>query len=75
MRCVLFACLLFSTGALADAIETLVQQPGLRKKMGVMSRELALQHYSKAKIVEAFFAIYGFAPEPAETLIKAAEKP
>jgi glycosyltransferase involved in cell wall biosynthesis len=44
--------------ALAEAIIKLAQDPGLRKRMGEKSREIAVASYSTDKVIEKYFQHY-----------------
>ena len=44
--------------ALADAIEKLVSDAGLRKEMGARSRQLAVDEFSKEKVIAAYLKVY-----------------
>ncbi len=45
--------------ALADAIEKLVKDADLRKAMGAKSRQLAVDEFSKEKVIAAYLKVYG----------------
>ena len=44
--------------ALAQAVETLVQDPGLRRRMGIRSRERAIAEWSRAHVASATLEVY-----------------
>jgi glycosyltransferase involved in cell wall biosynthesis len=44
--------------ALADALQTLLVDPSLRRTMGQRGRELVVQHFSKEIVIEQTFAVY-----------------
>jgi glycosyltransferase involved in cell wall biosynthesis len=44
--------------ALADAVEPLIRDAGLRKRMGSASREIALAEFSESRIVARYLEIY-----------------
>ena len=45
-------------GALADALERLARDPGLRRRLGAAARELVEREFSEAKVVEQTMALY-----------------
>ena len=45
-------------GALADAIERLANEPDLRSRYGNRAREMVLESFSDAVIIDAFLALY-----------------
>lgn len=47
-----------SSAALADALRNLIEHPGLRRSMGLRSRELAVAGFSKRKVNEETLAVY-----------------
>lgn len=47
--------------ALADAIEKLVNDADLRKQMGAKSRQLAVDEFSKEKVIAAYLKVYEIA--------------
>ncbi len=44
--------------ALADAIQSLIENPALRKQMGEAGRALAEREFSIDKVVDAHIAVY-----------------
>ncbi|NJP04116.1 MAG: glycosyltransferase family 4 protein [Chloroflexaceae bacterium] len=44
--------------AVANALETLIQNPSLRRQMGERGRQLVLERFTKEHVIEQTFAIY-----------------
>ena len=50
-------------GALAAAIIRLIENPAMRKKMGVQSRKIAVSEFSEVKVIAETIKVYAFATE------------
>jgi len=47
-----------STAELADALQLLIEKPGLRKKMGARGREIVVSEFAVEKVVSETMAVY-----------------
>jgi glycosyltransferase involved in cell wall biosynthesis len=59
---------LVDTGKMADAFQTLYEDPNLRHKMGTSARQLAVEHYDAKRIKSLWIEVFENAPQFVEEL-------